>query len=182
MGVDVQPSGRHRLHGGPDTRANLIDPSSMLGHSPSICPARMLQHTCDVNHAIRRTGSLLSDPVPTVQQRCITPVVVTMPVLSRRSERTRVRFDHLECPVQVPRYHGQRHSQLCFLRFFPGHLTGYQEQNSARTTGTSRKTSHFDKLCSNVRAAYSPLPNGVRSHVHTEKFTEECKWSGIVSE
>ena len=103
LGADVEPSGHLRFHGSPDTHADLIDPSLLLGHPQNISPTRMLsaypcRQSCHPSGA-----SLLSDSVPTIQQRGITPLVVTMLDLSRRRERT-------ECPVRVPGYHGNCHS------------------------------------------------------------------------
>ena len=91
-------------------------PSLMLGHLPNIYTA----------HAIRRTASLLCDPVPTVPQRGITPVVVTMLDLSRRRERTGV---YCQGPMvtratSLP----DLHSVLSWI-LFHGHVPGYQNQH-----------------------------------------------------
>ena len=107
-------------------------PSLMLGHLPNKNPLVCFQHTYDVNHAIRRTASLLCDPVLTIPQRGITPVVVTMLDQSRRRERTGVSCQGPRIPraTSLP----DLHSVLTWI-LSHGHVPGYQEQNSARKTG-----------------------------------------------
>lgn len=77
LGLDVQPPRRLHLHGGPDTQADLIDPSLMLGHLPNINP--LVAFSMPLSSIMTSVGATPWH----------TPVVVTMLDLSRRSVLSR---------------------------------------------------------------------------------------------